>query len=456
MPPILYGKSSYLRENGNLPEFKLVNMFVEQAPVAEGGVVLQSRPGLAESATRGTGPINGIFSQEGTFDGDVFTLSGDTLYREDAILGTVLGDGPISWAASAIEVVITRGGSAYSYDGTDLAAIAFPDGAEVAAVAIMANIFIFIREGTHNFYWSAVLDARAIDSLDFASAETRPDNLLDVVSVGPFLFLLGEETTEVWTPGGPVDLPFSRIEGRLYRKGVLATGCAREQDNALTIIGNDGIVYRISDVPQRISDHGIEERIEASDTAAAFTFIHEGHNFFCVRLEEGTWAFDVATGQWCEFQTYERDNFRAQCAATQGRTVLLGDDEDGTVWGLSGYLDGEAHLMRLFTAAFPIRGGSVAVDSLDVETNTGWTEDLSGQGADPVLEMRSSRSASATWGDYKSAPLGAQGEYRQRTRYRRVGRFDAPAGVFEFRCSDPVPLRVSGVNVNEPGGGRSR
>jgi hypothetical protein len=34
--------------------------------------------------------------------------------------------------------------------------------------------------------------------------------------------------------------------------------------------------------------------------------------------------------------------------------------------------------------------------------------------------------------------------------------FDEPGALFEFRTTEPVGFRVSGVFVNEQGGGRSR
>jgi hypothetical protein len=56
----------------------------------------------------------------------------------------------------------------------------------------------------------------------------------------------------------------------------MATGCAKRADNSMFFIGSDRVVYRVSDVPERISDHSIEERILASATANVFTFRHEG------------------------------------------------------------------------------------------------------------------------------------------------------------------------------------
>jgi hypothetical protein len=452
MPSILYGRSAYRRENGSLPEFRLINMFVEQTPSAETGTTLLSRPGLTDVSTVGVGPVEGVFSQPGTFGGDLFTVTGNVLYRGDTELGPITGSGPVSWAASGTEVLVTRGGPVYSYNGTNLANAGFVglSSNNVTSIAFLAGLFVAVEAGSHRWFWSGVNNGRSWDVLDFASAESAPDTLLDSKAVGPYLFLLGQKTIEVWTPGGPVEVPFSRIEGRLYRKGVISTGCADEQDNALTVIGSDGIVYRIADVPQRISDHGIEERIEESASARAFTFIYEGHNFFCIRLDEGTWAYDAATGQWCELQSFGRDNFRAQCATMVDRAVVLGDDETGTIWGFSGHQDGADPLIRLFTAAFPVKGGSVFVDNLVLISNPGSTPFLIGQGSDPLVEIRASRTQGRTWGTWRATSLGQQGRYASQPVSRRWGTYGRPGAMFEIRTSDPVPFRVTDVLVNEP------
>jgi hypothetical protein len=453
---IKFGASAYRRTNGRLPELRLVNMFLESMPASDGGVVLLSRRALVASTSAGTGPVTGVHWRDGLFGGDVFCVSGGVLYRGTTALGAIAGTGPVSFASSDFELVITAGAAAYSYNGTDLAPIAFPDGASVAAVAIIGDMFVFLRAGTHKFYWSAVLDGRTVDPLWFASAEAAPDALLDIVAIGDALWLLGSSTIESWILTGDLDLPFERIDQRLYRKGTAATGCAIDVDNAMFWIGSDCVVYRASEVPLRVSDHGIEERIARSTSRSAFSFSQEGHVFFCVRLDDATFAYDAATQQWCEFTSYGRANFRARCAASKGSDVLLGDDASGSLWGLSGSSEPDGAFERLFTAAFRIAGGAAQVHRLNVDVNVGWTELLDGQGSDPQLEMRYSRDAGATWSDWDASSMGRQGHYRERPEWRALGMFDFPGAMFEFRCTDPVDLRLSGVFVNEAGGGRSR
>jgi hypothetical protein len=113
-------------------------------------------------------------------------------------------------------------------------------------------------------------------------------------------------------------------------------------------------------------------------------------------------------------------------------------------------------LERRWTGAFPIKGGAVPVDVLEIDANVGSTTASTGPGANPQIEVRASRDGGHTFGQYRTASLGAQGERRKRPRWRRWGVFDAPGAVFDFRMTDPAPLRVSAVLVNEPPSSRSR
>lgn len=457
MPGVPFGIGAYRRDTGKFAELKCVNMFAEKSPTAQGEVALISRWGLLPSASRGSGPVNAVMWKDGVFGGDLFTLSGNALYRGGTLLGSINGSGPVSFAFSDLELVIARGADAWSYDGTDLVAIAFPDGASVRAVAFTAGLFVFVRANSGKFYWSAVLDGRTVDSLDFATAESSPDPLRDAVVMRGNLYLLGASTIEVWFPSGGLELPFTRVDQRLYPIGVIETGCARELDNTLFLIGSDGLVYRLGDVAERLSDHGIEERIERSTSFGAFIIEYQGHKFFCIRLSQGTWAFDAATGQWCEFASYGRDNFRAQCAVSMERTVYLGDDDGPTVWTFTDAAEDDGATMESrFSFGAALNGGTLAVDNISFTVNVGWTEHLSGQGSNPKMEVRFSRDAGATFGNWRETSFGAQGQYRTRARLTRCGMFDPPGFLGEARITDPISRRVSGGFINEAGGGRSR
>jgi hypothetical protein len=447
-------KGAYHRANGNLPPFELVNMFVEATPSAKGGLSLLSFPGLASTATRGTGPINGIYRRSNLFGGATFTVSNGTLYKDGTSLGAINGTGPVWWASSDLELTVGRGQSAYSYNGTNLQAIAFPDGANVTSGTFLAGLFVFARASSHKFYWSAVLDARTIDPLDFASAESLPDWLRDTLAVGDALYLGGGDSIEAWVPTGDGTLPFQRVTMRTTSKGIVSTGCFFDLDNALHFVGSDRIIYRMGDVPLRISNHGIEEQLASSATFKLFGFYYQGHAMLCVRLDSGTWGFDVLTGEWHERRTWGLSNWIVGCAAMQDDgTPIFGSAVGDDLLIHSGWAEGTSPLSREFTAAVPL-DEAMSVDEVEIEANTGAASLLAGD--NPQIEMRTSRDRGNTWGPWRAVSLGATGQYRKRPNWRRCGTFGPPGMLCHFRCTDPVPLRVSGASGEQSSAGRAR
>lgn len=453
MADIQYGKGAYSRARGNLPDLPLINMFVESSPTQGGGVTLQSRKGLEEIASLGNGPVRGVFQRDGALGGVRFVVSGNQVYAGSTLLGTIEGSGPVSMAASETEMVITAGGPIYRTNGATLTQPVFPDGAYVTAVCFLAGYFLGIRAGTQQFYWSDVLDATTWDGLSFASAENEPDHLRDCIVVDDMLVLLGSETVEFWPKTGDADIPFAPIAGRVFEQGVIATGCAVSTDNSFFWVGNDKIVYRNGNTPEAISDDGIVERAATSATFAMFLIEDERHKFLCCRFDGCTMAYDITTGQWCEFASWGLGNFRVQCAISG---PVMGSAIDGRLYRFSGYQDAGGVLERRWRGGFPLTGGSAQINNVRATCNSGQTPFLTGPYTDPQIEMRLSNDYAQTWTDWEGGSLGEQGNYRALPEWRALGIADAPGVLFEWRVTDPVPVRFSGAQINERGGGRQR
>ncbi|MGH8678699.1 MAG: packaged DNA stabilization protein, partial [Burkholderiales bacterium] len=371
MPRAFISIGANVRRFGNLPPLALVNMFAEATPTDQGGVALQSRPGLSQSYEVGSGPVTGIFQQPGLFNGDILTVSDGNLYRGTTLVGAIVGSGPVSFASSLAEVVITAGSTLYSYDGTTLSAVAFPDGASVTAVAYLSGYFIAARADTGRFYWSAVNDGTTWDALDFANAESSADALRDIKVVNEELWLIGQDTIEPWRPNASVDPPFFRLEGRIITKGVMATGCARALDNTLFWPGDAGVVFRASGVPQRVSNHAIEERLKVATDVLGFAFYWEGHGFYGLRIDDECHLFDVASGEWTTFSTLGLDSYNVLCAENVATVPYFGGHDDGTIWVWDGFADGASQLERRFTVGVPIDGGTFAIDDISLTVNCG-------------------------------------------------------------------------------------
>lgn len=119
------GVGAWDRPYGKAPPIKLVNRFFEANPANRAnGVSLLSRPGTTYTAACGAGPIRANFTQDGTFDGDLFTVSGERLFRFDrdtlartSIAGTVGGAGNPVMAGTNLYLFIADGASLQFYDG---------------------------------------------------------------------------------------------------------------------------------------------------------------------------------------------------------------------------------------------------------------------------------------------------------------------------------------------------
>lgn len=465
MPSLSYGIGVFDRDTGTLPELNCINLFAEKARTSEGEVCLQSRLGLTTLQTNGSGPVRAIYAQPGVLNGDDFSVSGSgvnaTLYRVTTSLGTMatLGANAVSIAGDGDEIlVVGAGGRAFHYDGTTLATT-FTVGNltnNVTACTFIGSLFCVIEADSGRVYWSTPLAANAWDALDFFTAERASDNLLDLAALNDKLVLYGQSSVEVWAHTGDSTLPFTRIEGiGSQSKGIAATGAKCEADNTLFHIGSDAVVYRLGETFERISGHWLEEKITNSVSKSMFSFKWHGHEFVCVRLDSETFAFDAATQEWCEFQTGGAQ-WEAQCAAMRGTTVYLGSGSDGKIYNLSGWADNGTALERKFSAAAQL-DKPLSINNLRLWANVG----QAATGITPTVQMRYSRDAGNTWSSWAAVDLGnatddGSADYRVRPQWRRLGMFDDPGVLVEFKSDTASPFRVSAVKINEPGGGRSR
>lgn len=455
MPQIQFGISSYRRARGDLPSLPVINMFAEPAPTEEKQLVLQSRPGLDDrGANMGDGPVDALFQRDLVLGSALFGVSGGALYRGTTPLGELDGDGPFSIAGYQLNLFVAGGASLWGYDGTTLAKITLPDDFSAAKVIVGASRAVVIRKDSGKFYWSGALETD-IEALDFATAENVPDRASDLLFIDDILLVFGAETVEFWPNTGDPNLPFQPLEGRVIEKGIKATGCAAAIGSTFAWVTNENQVC-VSDENNIISMPGLQARLEESTSCRLFTFLIEGQEFLALRMgfRDGsgeTQVWNLATKMWSEFASYGEANWIPQCCANG----VFGSAIDGrtAAWG-SGHTDFGGVMERRFRGGFPMDGGGLTIDNVQVRCNVGQTPYLTGDYTSPAVEMRISRDAGQTWRNWRSKTLSEQGKYRTRVQWRSCGMASRPGFLAEFRVTAPVTWRVSDVLVNEAGGGR--
>lgn len=453
MVALIYGTSAYMRQRGDLPELPVINMFAEIA-ASETETTLQSRPGLEyASLTMGSGPVRGLFQIDGVLDNILFGVSGDEFYADDTYVGDVSGSGPVSFAGYESNIFVNSGQHIHGYDGTTYTTVAFPDSADVCKIVVGSSRLLAVRKDTGRFYWSDPLTS-TIDDLSFATAENSPDKSKDILFVGDTAVIFGSETVEFW-PSVPddVDLPFQPTPGRVYQTGIKDTGCATIFKDTWAWITNNNEVC-VTDPETVISDPAIEVRISNASTVTLWNYVLDGVDFLVVSMTgddiNETWAYHSRNNTWAQLESYGYDNWVCQCFT--GNYFGLRNTGQLATWS-DGYSDFSGVLERRFRAGMEITGGTEPLNNVIIRTNPGQTTFLTGGYSNPIIELRTSRDGGFTWGPWKQRRLGTQGSYQTKSIWTSLGAFAYPGVMIEFRVTDPVPFRVSGVSANELYGG---
>lgn len=464
MPPLELTVGNYGRPRVGLPTKRLVNAYAEATPEGPSTTARIPRPGLTAWNTLGVGPIQRQYQNPGLFNGDLFSISGGTLYRGTASLGAVPYSLQPRMDANLTQLAVVSGGALYVYDGATLKLIEFfDDGVSqlppFSGVVVLFNIFIYPVAGANQFYFSQTGDATKINAANFASAETSPDPILEVATLADELYFFGSRSTEPWDFQGQLTAPFALAEGRTYTRGTAAQGSVVKLDNALFWVGDDLSVYRSSAVPKKISTPFIDDTLRQArdgvDGMYAFTMGVEGHRWYVMNLPSigESWAYDCATGEWAQWGTLQPFSdapatFIGQTSAGEGAEIYVGSAKDGKVWTVDASANTDDGVLKevVVSGAIWTLAGKQRLNSVGLQCVRGVGD---AQAPDPVVEMRMSKDGGRTFGVWLKASLGRIGEYTIKAVWRGLGLISQPGVLFEFRVVDPVNFTVEGAAWNE-------
>ncbi|WP_157220623.1 hypothetical protein [Flavisphingomonas formosensis] len=453
MQDIPLGLQSYERQTSFAPPVELVNFYIEadQSQSEPSQVNRLQRPGLAPFTTA-AGPVRALYQQDGVQGGQSFAVASDSLQTVAADgsvsdLGTVADDGKSAKFAAAFDkLAVASGGKLYFLSGSTLTEVAIPDSDtdpenRFARDICDLNNYIVMICPDGRFFWINPGES-TIDPLDFATAESSADGLVACASLIGELYLFGSSSVEVWQSTGNADLPFQRAAGRNFSKGCMHRDTVKSLDNTLFWLGDNGVVYRSSSVPMRVSNHGIEERIaKRSGDPSALTITYGGHEFYVLKIPgEGSFAYDVESKSWSEFASTGFTEFRPSHALNLASGILLGDAHSGKIWTFDdtrGDDDGEVMLRKVTgTVSIPSRR-SIRNDSFALRV---------GSSAPCSYRLRWHDGQSSYPDNYRMLP--ARAGVDQLTAYR-LGHIRDSFRTFEVSIVDPVIARISSATANE-------
>jgi hypothetical protein len=378
---------------------------------------------------------------------------------------------------------------------------AFQGGVNVDTVD---NYFVYNKPNSQQWAASNILSPITY-GLSYASKFTGPDNLVSLIVDHGQVYLLGENTSEVWSDQGLYPFAFQRIPGSSSQHGIAAPFSMARLGNSFAYLsrntrGQAEIVMMNGYFPTRISTHAVENTLvnQYIGDAVAYTYQLEGHEVYVISFPtlDLTWAYDISTQLWHKWLWVDSNNVyhrhRSNCSAFFNNTVLVGDWENGQIYKLDpqNYTDNGGTIRRVRraphlvtdlqrqyfdelqiqfqpgvgTTSEPSQIGQFSNDPLtiypiQVLTITGNDIITIGQNTkvnalttttDPQAMLRWSNDGGSTWSNEHWSAIGKIGKYQNRIIWRRLGW--SRDRIFEVVVTDAVKCVIVSANLKAYGG----
>lgn len=457
--------SSYQQRSLPFDAQRCVNLFAVADPQGADVAALYGTPGLSLFSTAGIGSIRGSFAAA---NGRAFVVSGSDLYEIQSdgsatSLGSLVGSsGIVTMADNGFQLGICDGDKVYmfTYATNSFTVVTDADLPSAKNISFVDGYFVITKNNSGQFYISGLYDGLSWGALDFASAESSPDNLQIATNFAGQLGLFGATTTEIWRNTGDSTFPFARISGSIPI-GTKSPDTVTSIDTSVYWVGANtqgfGIVYQAQGfTPKRISTDAIElilQRETQPELLRGWTYQEEGHAFYVItggNLQTSL-VYDLSTGLWHERSFLNNgidEQHLGSCCMYAFDKQLVGSRIDGKIYHMSlGYYDDAGNAIsrrRVYTHLID-ELKQIRYNSLEIGFETG-VGLQSGQGSDPQVSLRLSKDGARTWSDYYTTSLGAVGRYNQQVKFRRLG--ISQQMTFEISITDPVKVAIVGSYLN--------
>lgn len=427
---------------------RLVNVYAQQS-VGKSPVELVGAPGVVSFSSPGAGPGRGLFVMRGV----LYAVSGTNFYKIDAVgsetlLGTLPGSTKLTFAGNGVQVVFSN---KYIFSGGTVAPITDPDMPPISTIDYVDGYVVYAESGSQRWGCSELYDGATYDALDFASAESHPDDLVCLKVDHRQILLFGQETTEIWYNSGQSGFPFERLSGGSIEYGCLARLGVAKQDNSVFWLASDRTIRRLTgQTPVRVSQHGVEEKLSSYsrvDDCEAFPMNWNGHLWVVFRFPTAgaCWVYDVTTNEWHERSTYGSSTWNVCDAVECYGRMFVQNSATGAVGYLSDtcYTEFDGILRREWTYPSTYATNKPLIHSqLDLVARTG-TAPI---GEVPHVNLEISDDGGNTWAMLPPRELGRIGEYKNVVRWNRLGQ--ARDRVYRMSVDDAaVPVYVTDTTL---------
>lgn len=445
---------------------RLINTYLEKLSATAGAKFLYWRvPGMVEFGTTTKTSFRG-----GILVGTLaYVLMGDKIFKftssggaGTALTGTVGGTVPGYFArdnASTPNVVlVVPGEGAFVVSTTAVSAYPDADVGQPNGVTYLKGVFVFTY-GNGQVSNSGI-NSTSISTLDFATAESKPDTLLRPIPLGNGqLLLCGDKSMEVW--GGQNDTGFFFSYIATIPRGIAGPNCITGHEDGfgkgIFIVGDDNKVHKLNGyTPEPISTSDIDGLIEAvsdKSTIHLSCYTARGHAFVVVQTPDWCWEIDADLETWHERQSYQQDCWRGIPTINAFGKWLCGDRDTGNVFELRDDAheeDGDPIRMRIETGPFGAFPNTLGVNAIELYLTKGVgvaTGDDPEQ-TDPDVEIAISRNGGQDWSAGRVVKVGRQSITDGRVRSHIWGQAEVQGVRWRFDFSARVPFGFMGADMH--------
>ena len=445
---------------------RLINCFPEKLSGTAGEQYIYWRtPGLKAFGTSGGVTFRGALQVGST----VYAVIDDTAYSFSSsggagtpLSGTVPGTAPVIMArdnASTPHIAIVSPGDGVVQIASG-AVSSWPD-ADVGqpnAVEFMRGAFFFTY-GDGKIRNSGI-NSTSINTLDVATAESKPDTLYRPIQLGNGqILMVGSSSSEVW--GGQFnDTGFLLNYVATIPRGIVGpyaiTGSQDGWGKGLFAVGDDLKVHRLDGYQfTPISPVELDTLIEAEEDRTAISisvYVAQGRGYVVVQGPTWCWEFDTVLQSWHERQSHLQSYWRGMLPFPAFNKWLCGDRASGDVLEISATTHdetGDPLRMRIETGplgGFPqvlringielylTKGVGIATGTDPVQT-------------DPDVEISISRDGGTSWSPGRQIKVGRQSLTAGRVRSALWGHAEVQGVRFRFDESSNVPFGFMGADM---------
>ena len=399
--------------------------------------ILDSFAGLKLFATKTGGVDRGMFTHKDT----LFKVTGTSLYSvssngtHSASLGIITGSSRCIFSGNGSKVVITAGGIAYEWD---ISTSTFTVGSDVDFESPNTNTTLnsqTIYDGDDDRFSSSDVGVPLdINGLNFATAESKADDIQRPFAFDEVVYMFGTETVEPWWNSGTGNPPFDKLQSGTKQVGLVAIHAVGNTDDWVYFLGHDNVVYQIKGSNlNRVSQLPLIREFSRYTTvsdAIIWTMKYQGQWLIVLTFpsEDKTWVLPEG-GEWFEWSSGIRGaRSIANGHAFVYRKHLIADYRNGNIYELDDetYTNNGETIIRQRDSA-PLHGGLFGKDGQRItmnsfefilETGVGL---LTGQGSDPKIMVSFSTDGGNTFSTEQMMSVGKLGAYRWEVKLHALG-----------------------------------